>query len=386
MIFCDSYLPGYKGGGGMWAVYNLADRLKDDFDFFIFTRDCDGKLDQTPFVHAARDKWNERPEAKVFYASPAKLNRNSIESLVDEVSPDLIYLNSVFSYVCVKFLMMRRKSRTRSGTVLLAPCGEFANAALKIKSAKKRSFLAFARISNLFDGICWRASSNAEHSEIRAIAGNDVPIEISPELTPKVLFPDFDILEKPEKEVGAVRLACYSHITPKRNLLFLIECLKQIKTGTVELEIVGPTDDEAYLRSCMEAASRLPPNIDVHFAGGKTCEEGLSMLIENHFVVFPTHNENFSNVIIESLAAGCPLIVSDQIVWKEAEDLPFITRNSLDDPAAWVRSLNESVMMNGDIFRERSLAARQFAVRWLEAHDSFAICRGMLNRIFEGNK
>ena len=65
MIVCDAYLPGDRGGGGMWAVRNLAERFSNRFDFFIVTRDCDGRIDGTPFVKIPRNRWTERPEANV---------------------------------------------------------------------------------------------------------------------------------------------------------------------------------------------------------------------------------------------------------------------------------------------------------------------------------
>src|SRR5688572_9767504 len=88
MIFCDAYLPGKNGGGGMWAVKNLAERFSDRYEFFIVTRDCDSRTDNTPYVQIARNKWTERPEARVYYASPSHLKPRKLKELVENVEPD----------------------------------------------------------------------------------------------------------------------------------------------------------------------------------------------------------------------------------------------------------------------------------------------------------
>jgi glycosyltransferase involved in cell wall biosynthesis len=383
LIFCDSYLPGYKGGGGMWAVYNLADRLRDKFDFFIITRDCDGKLDQTPFVAAARDVWNVRPEAKVFYASPARLNRQTFETLIREIDPDVIYLNSVFSYVCTKFLFTRRRSERTSIPVIIAPCGEFAAAALNIKAAKKRSFLAFARLSKLFGDVYWKASSPSEREEIEAVVETENRIFEVPELAPRVLLEDFSVEQKPAKNPGAVRLIYFSRITPKKNLHFLLEILKEIKTGDIWLDIVGPADDQAYLDRCRQTASELPSNITVNFRGGVKFETGLNALMQSHFMVLPTLNENFGYVIIEAFAAGCPVIASDQIGWKAIETAGIGMRIPLSNTGLWTTQIEHCLSMDNAVFRTAAFSARDFAVEWLSSDKSVSACEGMFRNAIE---
>lgn len=346
MIFCDSYLPGYKGGGGMRAVHNLADCFKDQYDFFVVTRDCDGKLDRTPFVRAARNIWNERSEAKVFYASPAKLNRKTFETLVREVDPHLIYLNSVFSYVCVKFLLTRLRARLRDIPLILAPCGEFAVAALNLKFTKKRSFLAFARLVRLFEGVVWKASSTSEKGEIASVIGLKHPILVAPELLPRDLLPDFSVDNKTTKVVGEVKLIYLSRVTPIKNLLFLLEILCNVKVGIVHLEVVGPSDDEEYFDRCVRFAASLPANIRVDFHGGKRFDKGLEFLKNGHFMVLPTLKENFGYVTIEALAAGCPVIASDQIAWDSISNNELIRRISLVSRSAWFDAINDCILMD----------------------------------------
>ena len=172
----------------MQTVFNIADQLKREYDFFIVTRDCAGKSDQTPFIHAARDKWNARPEADIYYASPAKMNSRTFGSLIKEVSPNFIYLNSVFSYVCVKFLFARRRARLRDIPLIVAPSGEFSPEALRLKSAKKQPFLTMARMAQLFEQVVWKAANEAEKADILNVVGPGQPIFITAELVPNEIL------------------------------------------------------------------------------------------------------------------------------------------------------------------------------------------------------
>lgn len=47
LIFIDWYKPGYKAGGPIRSVSNMVDALKDDFQFYIITRNTD-YLETTP--------------------------------------------------------------------------------------------------------------------------------------------------------------------------------------------------------------------------------------------------------------------------------------------------------------------------------------------------
>lgn len=354
----------------MWAVHNLADRFGDEYDFFVVTRDCDGKLDQTPFTQVPRNTWVERPEANVYYASPSNLNRGVIESLVNEVSPDLIYLNSVFSYVCAKLLLTRRRSGFNKVPLLLAPCGEFAVAALNIKAAKKRSFLAFAKVARLFEGVIWKASSESEKREITDVAGISSPVMIASELPPKELLPDFSIDQKPFKANGGVKLIYLSNVTPKKNLLFLLELLEMLPGSAIRLDVIGPSNDELYLDRCIRKASELPSTIEVKFHGPMRFNSGLDELIRSHFMILPTLNENFGYVVIEALAAGCPVITSDQIPWESSTDQALIRKIGLSDREAWIDAINECISMDDQKFRTLSFSARKYAVEWLAANRS----------------
>ena len=365
----------------MWAVRNLAERFCDRYDFFIVTRDCDGKLDETPYVKIARNKWSRRPEAKIYYASPSNLRPRTFESLIDEIKPDAIYLNSIFSKVCVTFLLARRLFLSSAVPVLLAPCGELSDAALSIKRLRKRIFFGTARVLGTFRDVIWKATSESERAEISRFVAKDAPIKVAPELTPKDILPDFKTDDKPQKIAGRVQFVYFSRITPKKNLHFLLELLNEIDVGSVDLEVIGDSDDDLYFEKCRRTAASLPANINVKFVGSVDNESVLEIAKNSHFMVLPTKNENFGYVVIESLAAGCPVLMSDQIEWKGIQESNVGWRLPLDDRGAWLSKINACISMGDDEYRPLSFSARQFAVRYLIADEPTAANQLMFDTV-----
>jgi glycosyltransferase involved in cell wall biosynthesis len=254
MVFCDYYLPGFKSGGGMWTVVNLVDRFCDRFDFYIVARNHDGKADRKPYEDVVTGEWNSVGNAKVFYVDWRRLTVSFFGGLIDEIKPDLVFLNSVFSRPSITFLRTRKKRRYSQIPVIVSPCGELAGATLKLKATKKTLFLKYAKLARLYRDVIWRASFELDAQEIRDAIGSDVEVMCAPDLPPKTILADFDILKKPAKLPGAVHFVFVSRLVRKKNLHYLLERLSFITEGEIVLDAVGPIEDKEYWKECEAAA------------------------------------------------------------------------------------------------------------------------------------
>src|SRR4029077_18366186 len=105
-----------------------------------------------------------------------------------------------------------------------------------------------------------------------------------------------------------------SRITRKKNLHIALELLQQVD-GSVTFDIYGPVIDPAYWRECVAVIERMPPNVAVTYRGAIAHDDVASALSGYHFFLLPTASENFGHAIVEALAAGCPLVTSDQTPW-----------------------------------------------------------------------
>lgn len=349
----------------MWTVVNLVERFCDRFDFFIVTRNCDGKLDSVPFENVSSDEWKDVGNANVFYASGSGLSQKKFTELINTISPDVIFLNSVFSRPAVTFLFARRARSIRSLPVVLAPCGELSGDALSIRPFKKRAFLNFAKALGLYRNVIWKASFETGRDEIARVMGKDAEIWIAPDLMPRELLPDHSVESKPEKVRGNARFVFYSRISRMKNLHFFLKRLSSIRSGELHLDIIGPIEDTGYWKECESVIANLPANISITVVGALSQHDALRWLQTSHFFVLPTLNENFGFVIIEAMAAGCPVLTSDRTVWDDIEQRNCGWRLPLEGSGQWIECINSCIEMENPVFQRMSAAARGYAIEWL---------------------
>ena len=97
LVFIDWFSPAYKAGGPIRSIVNLIDHCQNDFDFHVITGDRD-LGDEYPFKEIVLNSWIESMNYKIIYLSRKKQNFNEFKKLFDEVRPDVVYFNSLFSY------------------------------------------------------------------------------------------------------------------------------------------------------------------------------------------------------------------------------------------------------------------------------------------------
>ena len=63
-----------------------------------------------------------------------------------------------------------------------------------------------------------------------------------------------------------------------------------------------------------------------------------------------TSGENFGHAIIEALACGCPVIISDQTPWNDLESFGAGWVIPLDDEKRWKSVINMANVMDSESF------------------------------------
>lgn len=361
LVLLDYYLPGYKSGGPLRTIGNMVARIGDRLDFRILTRDRDA-TDTEPYSGVRVGAWNDVGGARVFYAAPGGLTARAIRARVAEASPDLIYVNSLFSALAVSFLGLRRAGLVPRTPVVLAPRGQLSPGALSLKGAKKQAYLAASRAARLYDGLLWQASSEAEASEIRGVMGS-VPVHVAPNIPePLAAAPP----PAPAKRPGSMRLVYLSRIAEKKNLHFLLELLPLVADVTVELEIYGPVREPAYWARCQALLAGMPPRVTARYHGPCEHDQVARALGDGHAFVLPTLGENFGHAILEALAAGRPALIGDATPWRGLEarragwDRPL-------EPGLWLAALQQLAAMDQAEYDAWAHGARRHAVAFVTA-------------------
>lgn len=335
LVFNGFYLPGFKAGGPIRTLANMAEGLGDDFSFRIVTRDRDAG-DLHPYPGIRVNQWNTLGGSQVFYADPQGASFGGIVQLLRETNPDVVYLNSFFDPTFTVRPLVARFAGCVDSRVpwVIAPRGEFARAALAVKPVKKTVFLTVAKVTGLYKGLVWQASSEHERQDIQREFGIPLDqIRVAPDMTAPVAATAPSRRAR-ERGDASLRLCFLSRISPMKNLDFAIEVLRGARCP-ISFDIYGPSDDQTYAAACRDAAASLPANVRVAWKGEVDHQHVGTTFAGYDAFFFPSRGENFGHVVFESLAAGTPVLVSDRTPWRDLD-----ARN-----AGWVRPLETGAFL-----------------------------------------
>jgi glycosyltransferase involved in cell wall biosynthesis len=379
----------------------LIESLGSEFNFRVIARDRDlGDAQHYPGIRPG--EWMRSGKGEVLYLDPGL--RGTLRLLWELLrsGTDLIYVNSFFSR---RFAMLPSALRylglPKGVPLLLAPRGEFSLGALQIKPRRKRWFLRATNAIGLYRYCVWHASSNFEAADIdREIRPRMKSLSVAVErLCPSTLnamftakplsFVASDMTggysdgESPPtvrpKSAGAAEFAFLSRIDRMKNLLGAIVMLKSLR-GRVQFHVYGPCTDEPYLSECKAAEAALPSNVNVIWHGGIPHNEVRGYLSHHHFFLLPTWGENYGHVIVEALAAGCPVIISDLTPWRHLEETGVGWALPLESER-FAMVLQECVDMEDGRFQDFSARAASFAVDRLRDPKTLADNRKMLAEV-----
>src|ERR1700761_2957692 len=149
-ILADWFLPGYKAGGLVTALANLTRTIGDRFELFVMTRDRD-LGDLAAYRGIAPNEWRDGENIKIFYTGDFSFG--NLRRQIERVQPDVLYLNSFFSSISVKTLLLRKMGLAAKVPIVIAPRGELSPGALAIKAGKKTLYSRLAIRGGLYDGV-----------------------------------------------------------------------------------------------------------------------------------------------------------------------------------------------------------------------------------------
>lgn len=339
------FCPGYKGGGPIRSLVALCRHLGNSYAFCVVTTDRDFG-DAFPYEGIRTASWVPGEGCRICYLSPGVCSGFSLLHRVREVNPHCLYVNSLFDPMfSILPLASRWVAALKQMPVILAPRGELSAGALKLKAWKKERFLSAAGRLGLFRRVIWQASTDLEKAEILE-AGKRFP-GLCPSPDRIMLARNLVSVQRGNgfrrihpKEAGRLRAVFLSRVTPKKNLAEAIRLLGQVR-GKVSLDVYGALDPEAYWKVCLEAHNTMAPNLQLVYHGAIPHHQAQQTFSEFDLFLLPTLGENFGHVILESLAAGCPVLLSDQTPWRGLASRKAGWDIALSDTDAWGRVLQE---------------------------------------------
>ncbi len=355
LILADWYEPGYLAGGPIQSVKNFVEGMREYYEIFVVTSDRD-LGDTKPYAGIETEKWVSRPPGvRVFYS--ARLSMWRLEKMVEEIRPDFLYLNSLYSFrYSVQPLLLLWRGRIKS-KVILSPRGMLRESAVAHKSKKKRPFLVLFRLLGLPERIVFHATDAQEKADIRRHFPKTGAISLIPNFSPALPSRIVPL----EKSAARLRCVFIGRIMDIKNLAFFTGLLPQLETGIqLDFSIYGSIEDQAYWDAIREEISRYSGNIRALYHGPLPHAEVRGVLDQHHLFILPTRGENFGHAIFEAFSAGRPVLISDNTPWRQLAEKSAGFDLPLGQPDAWLKAIAAAAGWQQEDFDEHAAAA--FAV------------------------
>jgi glycosyltransferase involved in cell wall biosynthesis len=140
--------------------------------------------------------------------------------------------------------------------------------------------------------------------------------------------PEIDLLEAREEflqSFPALRekklLLFLGRIHEKKGCEELIRAFAALENSSLHLVIAGPCADSDYLHRLKRLTNELGGNETITFSGMLTGNLKWGAFAAAEAFILPSHQENFGIAVVEALACGRPVLISNQVnIWREIVD------------------------------------------------------------------
>lgn len=246
--------------------------------------------------------------------------RLGLNRAVDEAvgTVDVVHIHALWE--SVQHLAARAARRHRRPYVF-RPCGMLDPWSLAQGRWKKRAYL-WLRLRNDLNHAAALHFTTAIERDLVAALGLTAPTVVEA----NGIRPDefSDLPSRAEFRAAhtispdAPLLLFLGRVHPKKGLNLLPPALAELPG--VHLAVAGP-DHDGYGDQLRRQAEGLGVADRVWFVGMLRGREKLAALSAADLFVLPSHQENFGNAVVEALAVGLPVVISDQVnLWPDVRD------------------------------------------------------------------
>lgn len=352
LLVIPSFYPAVIYGGPIFSTYHVCSELSklDGVEVFVATTNTN----MTSKLNVAKNKWVEfNPFFKVIYYDEFIVDKFSLKLFLrvwnDIRQSDVVHIQSLFSLstpISLIYAMIFNKK------VLLSPRGSLGQWCLEHGNKFKAIWLKCA-IGTFVKDVVWHSTANQEKNEILAVFPN-AKVEVIPN---GIEFEKFSFSNKLEKQqylkyflnfdlapINSKVVVSMGRLQKKKGFDVLIRAFVNVvnKFPAAKLLIAG--DDEGELSSLLLLVKELSLTESVFFIGSISGQDKIDFLANADLFALPSHNENFGNVYVESLAAGTPIVASTNTPWSEVEDADcgkWVTNSINDTSVAMLEMLNK---------------------------------------------
>lgn len=347
LFLSGAFHPAKTGGGGLFVYWLCRALAKRNFKPFIITSNTNLPL------HIPLDEWLDTDFGKVIYKKtwfhylPLGILHQALKKIR---KVDLVHVNSLFYPASFPVVLLAWWSGKK---VIWSVHGELAPDALKFNPFVKRIYLWLVKRLIPKRIVTFHATSQVEASQIIRHFGRQTDILQLPVY--------MDLPEKMEVEKKKFFLFL-GRVHPIKGLDNLIEALYRsagFLASDFQLLIAGE-GPVVYKNHLINRIKQLELTDKIQIAGHVSGKKKQQLLAGAHFLILPSHSENFGIVVIEALAQATPVIASTGTPWKVLSDLQagFWIDNHPDSIA---KCLNRTIHLSSEAYLQYSCQAQNVA-------------------------
>lgn len=215
---------------------------------------------------------------------------------------DAVHIHSWWNLVSIFTLLVCYVRKVRP---VVSPRGMLSDYIMETNHNFQKKIIQKVVGDPLLSKVKFHATSLAEVHEIKKI----YPASQVAEIFNFVTVPAGPIAAKTVQQ--KIRFVFLSRIDPKKGLELLFKGLSMV-TFPYELTIAGPYKED-YLEQLKALTREYGIEAHITWVGPVYGDAKFKLLRDHDVMVLTSYNENFANIVIESLAMGTPVLISNMV-------------------------------------------------------------------------
>jgi len=272
---------------------------------------------------------------------------------------DIVHQHGIWTGVSLATLSFSQKKKIPT---IIAPHGSLNQWALNLSPWKKKIALALYERDNLRLASCLHATSENEISDFRNFG-----------LKNPIAYIENGIQEKNLSVVGnATRfrehngipgnkriLFFLSRISPKKGLVMLVEAINSIQDDFADWVLIIAGNDEFNHKKDVESlVKQLNLENKIRILNPLFGSEKDDAFAAAELFILPSHSEGSPMVVLDSLAAGVPVITTKASTWSDLNEYKCGWWTDISTQAI-ATALHEAVVMSVDDLQEMGIQGKK---------------------------
>ena len=297
-----------------------------------------------------------------------------IKLLFSKKKYDIVHLHSWWSLLmigCAWILHLRGIS------FVFSPRGMFSSYSFGHNRNPFKKKILFGLLTKpVLKNQVFHATAPSEQIEILNLFGKNTKVFTLPNL---LNFPDLSLSSiETHLPIDDVKLLFISRLDKKKGIEILLKAVKELKrlSVPVRLTIIGSGSEE-YQNELKELCKSFGITKLITWKGSVEWNEKFNDILNANILVLPSFNENFANIVLETLYAGRPVIVTKHVGLSDyvsTHNMGWVIDTNPEDIVSSVKEYisqkdfwqTKSVEMHNQIKQDYN--AEELAKKYIEAY------------------